>query len=277
MQTHIRIPGPPLSQYVDLIWYSKAGVYNSRGTLIPMLQPELVFNFSAHFSVQTASCRTIENKLSWLTGLQTQPMQSATAGWHQTIGVLLKPWALCVFTGIPACEFTGTMVEGDLVWPQEVPSLYATLAEATTIPHKLNRFEEFLLSKCHVKPLPVYVRAGTQFLQKNTLREGITAELASQLNMSRKTLIAAFRQYIGLSPGRFQHLCLVNHILQELKTDPSQSLTELAYRYNFYDQAHFIHSFKKISGLTPSGYRHLVQQGLVADDSPNYWQAAGSG
>ena len=42
-------------------------------------------------------------------------------------------------------------------------------------------------------------------------------------------------------------------------TDPQQALTDIALCSGFYDQAHFIHQFQRITGQTPGQYRRRKQ------------------
>ena len=76
-------------------------------------------------------------------------------------------------------------------------------------------------------------------------------ELSRKVNISQRQLGRRFNQTIGLSPKEFTGVTRFIHSLTHLKKYPSISLTGIAYESGYYDQAHFIHDYKKYAGLTP--------------------------
>lgn len=72
-------------------------------------------------------------------------------------------------------------------------------------------------------------------------------QIAKELSISKKTLIQKFNKYIGVSPSQFRN---VDRFRKIYKSD-QERLTELSYEFGFYDQAHMIKSFKKITNESP--------------------------
>ena len=54
----------------------------------------------------------------------------------------------------------------------------------------------------------------------------------------------------------------VQPLLEELDPASNVNWTELAHRFGFYDQAHFNHEFRKLSGLFPSEYLEMRRRDL---------------
>lgn len=84
--------------------------------------------------------------------------------------------------------------------------------------------------------------------------ENVSIETLSQLSqLSPYYLIRCFRQQLGLPPHRYQRQVRLLKAKQALHT--SQSLTAIASDAGFFDQSHFIRSFKRVFGVTPGQYR----------------------
>ena len=84
----------------------------------------------------------------------------------------------------------------------------------------------------------------------DTIQNDHTAKvekIAKALSISKKTLIQKFNKYIGVSPSQFRN---VDRFRKIYKSD-QERLTELSYEFGFYDQAHMIKSFKKITNESP--------------------------
>ncbi len=74
-------------------------------------------------------------------------------------------------------------------------------------------------------------------------------------NVSRRTIERAFKQFMGVSPGRFKLLYQVRLARESIKRQPRRSLTQLSHALGFYDQAHFTRHFRSVTGQTPGKYR----------------------
>lgn len=83
-------------------------------------------------------------------------------------------------------------------------------------------------------------------------------ELSSKLHISKYHMIRLFKEYVGLTPHRFQ---LQNRIrLAQRLIEEEEALTDVAIETGFYDQSHFIKQFKKIVGVTPHEYSGLYKK-----------------
>lgn len=76
-------------------------------------------------------------------------------------------------------------------------------------------------------------------------------QLCSELGMSETSLRNAFREYVGVSPKTFSRIVKINLILKELQTSDTPDWQDLAYRFRFFDQTHFIKDFKRCCHYTP--------------------------
>lgn len=81
------------------------------------------------------------------------------------------------------------------------------------------------------------------------------AEVMSHIPMSRRQLERKFQLEVGVAPARVKQLQRVKQARLMISRNPEISLVQVALETGFYDQAHFIRQFQKITGQTPGQYR----------------------
>lgn len=80
-------------------------------------------------------------------------------------------------------------------------------------------------------------------------------QLSKSLRCSTRLVEKKFNQSIGMSPKEYATILKIRNLIDNLsKGQESQSLTQLALEYGFYDQAHFIKTFKKIAQISPGKF-----------------------
>lgn len=68
-------------------------------------------------------------------------------------------------------------------------------------------------------------------------------------------LTRLFRERCGLSPKRLQRIVRINTAAMLMQRSAGLSLTRLAQELDYFDQAHFIHDFRAVCGVTPGAYQ----------------------
>ncbi|MFD2824139.1 DUF6597 domain-containing transcriptional factor [Lacinutrix iliipiscaria] len=74
------------------------------------------------------------------------------------------------------------------------------------------------------------------------------------LGIGIRRLEQRFKNEIGISPKLFIRTIRINTVIEQMKINKHQSLTQLALEHNYYDQSHFIKDFKQFTGLNPSKF-----------------------
>ena len=86
--------------------------------------------------------------------------------------------------------------------------------------------------------------------------ENISLEtLAKNNTMSVPTLMRLFKTAIGTSPANFITMQRISRA-KILLTNTNMSITTIANETGFFDNAHFTRTFKKLTGMSPTQYRH---------------------
>jgi AraC-like DNA-binding protein len=81
------------------------------------------------------------------------------------------------------------------------------------------------------------------------------SEVTSELGLLPKTFVRRFRTQTGLSPKRFSRVRRLQRILGSLGDPTAADWSEIAAEHGYADQAHLIHDFRDLTGLTPTAYR----------------------
>ncbi|WP_103070565.1 helix-turn-helix domain-containing protein [Aquimarina sediminis] len=92
----------------------------------------------------------------------------------------------------------------------------------------------------------------TKFSSKESDFKKSKKEILSTFKISSKTLENKFKHTIGLSPKQFEIVVRLRAVAEKLKYEKDDcSLTSIAQEFNFFDQAHFIRTFKSFFKLPP--------------------------
>ncbi|MBZ4189401.1 helix-turn-helix transcriptional regulator [Niabella beijingensis] len=81
-------------------------------------------------------------------------------------------------------------------------------------------------------------------------------DLANRCGVHRITISRYFHQYFSITLGRYIHQIRIDKAMSMIKAT-SLSLTDIAYKCGFADQAHFTRTFKNITGFLPRDFRKI--------------------
>jgi AraC-like DNA-binding protein len=76
-----------------------------------------------------------------------------------------------------------------------------------------------------------------------------------KFSLSERSLQRIFREEVGLSPKKIADIVKFENCISLFRS--GKSLTDICYEAGYYDQPHFIKTFKQFTGLTPSQYSTL--------------------
>ena len=82
------------------------------------------------------------------------------------------------------------------------------------------------------------------------------ADLSIAAGVHPKTISKYFPKYFACTLGEYRRKLKVERSLLLIKTS-NHSLTDIAYECGFYDQSHFIRTFKQLNGFSPKAFQKL--------------------
>lgn len=87
----------------------------------------------------------------------------------------------------------------------------------------------------------IYQRKGQLSVEKDVL-----------IGIGSRHLRRIFNHYIGISPKKFSKIVRFQSILRHMMSNPNNFSKGGYLDFGYFDQPHFIHEFKSLSGVTPS-------------------------
>jgi len=84
--------------------------------------------------------------------------------------------------------------------------------------------------------------------------QSTVAEVRDQVFVSERTFERQFTAQVGLSPKQFAKIIQFKSSLERLNDENYKQLLDVGFESGFADQSHFIRSFKKYTGQTPSEF-----------------------
>lgn len=81
--------------------------------------------------------------------------------------------------------------------------------------------------------------------------------IAKEFGISESYIHKLFLQRLGISFKPYVQVVRISNILQELCSNGHHDWFEISEKYGYFDQAHFIKDFKKLTGKTPQQYYHF--------------------
>lgn len=189
---------------------------------------------------------------SWVDGFQSTPTyHTPTEGTH-VLGLLFEPIGFHALFGADMVAYKDRTVDARELMPADfIATMESVLRDAESA--DTHQFIHDRLLAVEQADLPHWL---WDFYASVVTEKGSVdiEKLYEMSGHSARHAIAVFKRAVGVSP---KVLCRIHRLLALLEEiDPSDDVnwTELAHRFSFYDQAHFNHEFRKLSGLYPSEY-----------------------
>jgi AraC-like DNA-binding protein len=171
----------------------------------------------------------------------------------EIIGANLKPFALRAFTDRRADQMYWHE-DPRLIFNQDTERLFQYLKASHGLQEKVARLEDYLAKSILALPDPVMVKAVELIHQKSSESAMSVKNMAKILSISDRTLRNHFRKEIGISPVEYLRLVRVHAAVNDMKT-PEKEQADIYFDNNYFDQAHFIHDFRRIADISPKKFQ----------------------
>lgn len=215
-----------------------------------MLHPDggsgVIFNFADPLSFDG----TARLRRALIAGPQLASTRLQLAGQVKLMGVRFRPGMGAAFFGIGLDELSGFH---DADWPRlglahlvdQLAELSKGAQQALVERALLARLREAQERRSPVQQLLTKIAAGQGRAR--------LADLLQTVPLGQRQLERLFRYQVGLTPKQFSRIQRVALVRQQLQR--GEPLLDTALMCGYSDQAHFIHDFKMVVGMTPGQYR----------------------
>ena len=251
-----RSPSPDLSTWIAHYWmiqWDLRGCDPHRAESLPHPNVHVIFEPSA----------------SVVSGVHTQKFSRLIAGQSQVFGIKFKPGAFRPFLKYSVSKLADRMVP-----------MKSILAKNKKDAKDLESLQSVVLSYCaeneKVKAADAFFSARMPKPDKNVelaakLVETILEDreikavddLAAKVGIGKRSLQRLFNDYVGVSPKWVIRRYRLHELIERAHSGQPSDWSQLALELGYFDQAHLINDFRKLTGFSPTEYQALVEQSLV--------------
>jgi hypothetical protein len=188
-------------------------------------------------------------------GQITEAFYVQPLGYVNSFAVRFYPYGFAGLVSEPIINLANKETPiAQLLGEESASALTREITEAPDTQTRIEVVEAFLLEKLTRQATIdsiVKETIDTIFLTKGNA--AINTILKDDLS-KRRQLERKFSRQIGISPKQLGKVIRLQSVLKMLLNEQPESLTDIAYENDYFDQAHFIKDFKEFTGTTPSAF-----------------------
>jgi hypothetical protein len=250
-------PRKDLESIVKFYWTLKVPFdpKNQKQTIVPDGCIEMTFNLSDPIKRFINENEYVINPAAMLMGQRTKSYSILPVGDVDTIAICFYPHGFANFVNIPLENLVDKETPIDeLLKKSEAIALEHQIIKANNTLERIEIIETFLLKILSEKTtVSKIVNSTVDLLLKTKGRTPINALLEDNIS-KRRQLERHFKKQIGISPKQLGKAIRLQATLHRLLNQKSETLTDIAYENEFFDQNHFIKDFKDFVGITPKEF-----------------------
>jgi AraC-like DNA-binding protein len=253
MNEETYIPNTPfLKNIFCSIWQISGFSKYQYEIIIPKGIVEIIFNLGEFHSVQARlGNQNYSLEKCFINGFNTFPILLQLPLQHTFFGVQFNPIIIKILFKVSAHEFANNAVDLTLI-DASFNTIWNQLFESKSFNKRVEIIIKWIEGK--MIEIPPKEKILSNFLSNRYLNETDVSSLSKVMCFSSRHLS---RKIYDLTKMNTEELILYKKYLHSVYLIHSTdfSLTEIAYQSKFFDQSHFIKSFKSFSHLTPSEYK----------------------
>lgn len=266
----LRTPAPELLPFIEHYWFVTPDEAPMRLRVDVFVdgRADLVFNHGDPWTREVIGGDTTSHDGPCLDAQRTVPIRVHQRGSVRICGVRFRLGGVAPFARAPLHPFTNHTPLPEAVFDPSVSDLAAALAQADTVDAQAAQLDAFFRGT--LQPGAGHA-SFARALDRLVEAEGGAPlpELARAAAVSARQLDRLFRQHLGIPPKTVARVLRFQRALRALMRDVRGSLSDLAADAGYFDHAHFIKDFRKMTGGVPRGYRGYFPPEAPHDFAPN--------
>lgn len=237
-------PHPRLQPYISnyTVTFPTQSAMSDQYTILPSASATLVFSIRG------------QHIINGLSGVSTK---ACVVGEHANrfdflLLIEFHPLGLHPFLKTDQHELADASVPMDALAPMVCSDIEHAIWDENDVPGLIMALNRIFLSRLDGTGLHGTVAAAFDRIiaQKGNVR---SRTIADDVFYSERQLNRLFQQHLGIPIKMLARIVRLNHALR-LMQHPVASLAQTAELAAYFDQAHFIHDFKALCGITPQRY-----------------------
>lgn len=252
-------PDTELRKYMDYFWTGEIHLNQIDNHAFRHLAPasttlDLVFFCDGNFKDNETGNILSQNGIIY--GQKISFDNYSTTSEKATLfGIKLKPSVLLTTLKIPACEITEQQIDLQTLFGYSGEKLTEFILSAKTFEEKTIAFSTFLKEKLNdlnpkFKSLEKFIETINNANNFSDISKPIDSNFLSQRQFERN-----FKSLTGFSFRKYSKLKRFENFFEAVQSNQLNSnLTQSAYQFGYYDQAHLNRDFKEFTGMCPKQF-----------------------
>lgn len=250
-------PHSDLGAFIKYYWTLEiqAEVEAQRQRIIPEGCLEMAFILGDDIKRYTSEDKFIIQPRAMVLGQITEPFFIEPTGYVNSFSACFYPYGFANFVSTPIKNLANKETPLALLFGEDTAKeLEQKIIKAEDTKARINIIEDFFFNRLNDQvSIDKIVKAtiDTMFLNSGntTIKEMLKTDVSKRRQLERK-----FTKQIGISPKQLCKVIRLQTALKMMLNQQSESLVEIAYNSNYYDQAHFIKDFREFTGITPKEF-----------------------
>lgn len=249
-------PSPHLASFVKSYWTLEVFPDENREKqrIVPDGCIELAFILGDDIKRYISEFEYIIQPRAMVLGHAVEPFYIQPVGYVYTFAASFYPCGFSNFISEPIKKLINKETAINKLFDEnEANQLEESIINASNTSERINILEDFLLSKLADESMvECIVKTTIEMLFLNRGNVSIDKIVNSDQGLKRK-LERRFLDVVGVGPKQLGKLIRLQAALK-LLIDQEETLTNIAYKSNYYDQSHFIKDFKEFTGVRPRDF-----------------------
>lgn len=250
-------PHSDLESLISCYWTLEvpAQFATQRQRIIPDGTIEMAFILGDDIKRYTSGDEFIIQPRAMVLGQTIEPFYIEPTGYVNTFAIRFYPYGFANFISMPIKNLANKETPIELIFGEKTANeLKQKIKEAANSSERIQIIENFLLDKLNEETtIDTIVKTTIDALLATNGNASIGAILKEDLS-KRRQLERNFIKQIGVSPKQLGKVIRLQTALKMLLNKKAENLTDIAYKSEYFDQAHFIKDFKEFTGINPKEF-----------------------
>jgi AraC-like DNA-binding protein len=245
-----RVPGSPLSTFVEYLWSLQDAPGHAMERIVPSGTLELVVNLHEDelriYDPDGRRCR--RHAGASVSGAYRQFFVIDTREHASIVGVHFRPGTARAILGVPPGALADQHVDLAALWSRAASELRERLCAAATAAARFDILEQALRQRLAPRDGHRAVAFALEQLGRPVTSVG---EVAARLQLSRRRLIEVFTAEVGMTPKRLSRVMRFQRASQVARLAQPLDWARVAAACGYFDQAHLVNEFRELTGMSP--------------------------
>ncbi|WP_420603546.1 AraC family transcriptional regulator [Flagellimonas sp.] len=250
-------PHPDLASLISCYWSLEVPSSDNpqKQRIIPDGKIEMVFIFGDDIKRYTTDNNFILQPRAFVLGQILEPFFVEPTGYVNSFSISFYPFGFANFMEEPIKTLANKETPIEKLFGKDVAKkLELEMVRAKDTQARITIAEKFLLNRLsQAATVDSIVKSTVQVLLATKGNTSISNILKDDLS-KRRQLERKFSKQIGISPKQLSKVIRLQSALKMLLSEEGDNLTTIAYKSEYYDQAHFIKDFKEFTGISPKEF-----------------------